>query len=517
MKRRGAILILAGLAAYFTLLALLVAAERGEAQTGIRSFGDAIWYSLVTLTTVGYGDLVPQSPAGRIVGTVFVLTSVGVLAAFFNAAFTFLRSRTVPAIRLSALRRNKCYLFSELNESSETLARDLIRSDPAACAVFCRTSEDRKPAGAPFRPRRTFCFSEDISDILSRTGGQGGKTCFLTGENASDNLAEARKLQKTRAEICCIGTETDELPDVRFFRAASCTARAYWQKWPIRPEERTVLIAGDGELAREFLSEALLINCRVPFQSASYHVFGSWDAYRRLHPELLRAFGRESAGDRLVFHAGAWNESPELPSLADRVIFCGESEEKNREAAESLIRYYPFRGRAFAAAQDAAAPVTAFGKPAEVFTGSSVLRSGLDRRARMLHTLYCRETGGGPRWEELSPFLKASNRASADHLMTKVRLLLPERDVRELTPEILKEAAERWEKAEDREAFRRNEHERWMRFHLMYNWRRGSERSSAERTHPCLAPYEELSPEDREKDDNAWIQIGMLKEEGARE
>lgn len=515
MKKRGPVLILAGLAAYAVLLALLLAAERGEPQAGIRSFSDALWYSLVTLTTVGYGDLVPLSPAGRAVGAVFSVLSVGLLAAVFSAAFSFLRSRVVPILRKSVLRRGRCFFFSDMNEASQALARDLIRSEPGACAVFCRAAEDRKPAGPPFHPRRTFCFAEELADILPETESREGRTCFLIGENEAENRDAARRLPQGSAEICCRGRETEGLPGVRFFDAASCAARAYWRKWPLQPEEETVLIAGDGSLARELVSQAVLVNCRIPFRKTTYHLFGDWEEYRRWHPALVKAL--DGDGDRIVFHGEAWNARPEWPEEADRVIFCGEDSARNAEEANLLVRYFPIRGAVFAAAPAVPPPAVAFGGPEEIFTGENVLRSGLDRRAGMLHDLYCRETGDKRKWDELPPFLKASNRASADHLMTKVRLLLPEKDVRELTPETCREAAEKWKTAPDREPFRHNEHERWMRFFLLYNWRYGPEKNSEKRTHPCLVPYADLPAPEREKDDNAWIQIGMLAGEGAVE
>ena len=39
-------------------------------------FGDGIWWALVTLSTVGYGDMVPQTEAARSMGLVYVTTAV---------------------------------------------------------------------------------------------------------------------------------------------------------------------------------------------------------------------------------------------------------------------------------------------------------------------------------------------------------------------------------------------------------------------------------------------------------
>ncbi|OQY54108.1 MAG: hypothetical protein B6245_21765, partial [Desulfobacteraceae bacterium 4572_88] len=43
------------------------------------SFADALWWSVVTLTTVGYGDISPATTGGRIVGMTVMVTGIGFL------------------------------------------------------------------------------------------------------------------------------------------------------------------------------------------------------------------------------------------------------------------------------------------------------------------------------------------------------------------------------------------------------------------------------------------------------
>lgn len=43
------------------------------------TFGNALWFSLQTVTTVGYGDNTPEKTIGRVVATIIMLTSIGLI------------------------------------------------------------------------------------------------------------------------------------------------------------------------------------------------------------------------------------------------------------------------------------------------------------------------------------------------------------------------------------------------------------------------------------------------------
>lgn len=57
--------------------AILVALEPETVQGG---FWSGIWWAVVTATTVGYGDIAPVSPGGRIVATILMISGVGMFA-----------------------------------------------------------------------------------------------------------------------------------------------------------------------------------------------------------------------------------------------------------------------------------------------------------------------------------------------------------------------------------------------------------------------------------------------------
>lgn len=53
--------------------------ESQSADANIKTIGDAFWYAIVTLTTVGYGDFYPVTLPGKIIGLLVIIGSLGIL------------------------------------------------------------------------------------------------------------------------------------------------------------------------------------------------------------------------------------------------------------------------------------------------------------------------------------------------------------------------------------------------------------------------------------------------------
>jgi len=76
----------------FLLIVLLIVgcflwlAERNknpeQFRSGIRGLFDGLWWSAVTMTTVGYGDKYPRSVAGKVIGTVWMFAAIIVISSF---------------------------------------------------------------------------------------------------------------------------------------------------------------------------------------------------------------------------------------------------------------------------------------------------------------------------------------------------------------------------------------------------------------------------------------------------
>ncbi|TDN88556.1 ion transporter [Microbacterium sp. BK668] len=65
----------------FGSIAILFIEEDADGAN-ITSASDALWYTLVTISTVGYGDQYPVTNAGRLIGTLIIVVGVGIFGTF---------------------------------------------------------------------------------------------------------------------------------------------------------------------------------------------------------------------------------------------------------------------------------------------------------------------------------------------------------------------------------------------------------------------------------------------------
>ncbi len=94
---------------------LVLDAERSADEPNITTFGDAVWWATVTITTVGYGDRFPVTTEGRAVAVLLMLIGVALLGLVTASVATWF-------VRVSAQEREA----QEHDERAQTLTTLLL-------------------------------------------------------------------------------------------------------------------------------------------------------------------------------------------------------------------------------------------------------------------------------------------------------------------------------------------------------------------------------------------------------
>lgn len=125
-----ALLLVSGVALVLVLAAAGV--QRAVEPATFTSYGRAAWWAVVTVGTVGYGDVVPETAAGRTVAALLILFSLALVPILTSIVVTTLvgrRQREQLALARRTVRETG-ELLVELRDRLERIERSLARDEP---------------------------------------------------------------------------------------------------------------------------------------------------------------------------------------------------------------------------------------------------------------------------------------------------------------------------------------------------------------------------------------------------
>ena len=125
---------------------LIFFAENSKQPEDFRSIPDAIWWSLITLTTVGYGDVSPITPVGKIIGAITALLgvcTVALLTGIVGNAFSAQLSRKRSEFRSEVIKALQDGIITDSeHEYLDKLRDEFNMSKQHARSILIETLQD---------------------------------------------------------------------------------------------------------------------------------------------------------------------------------------------------------------------------------------------------------------------------------------------------------------------------------------------------------------------------------------
>jgi voltage-gated potassium channel Kch len=126
---------------------LIVLVEAPADGANIKTGSDAVWWSIVTVATVGYGDRFPVTNPGRLIGTLMIVMGVSlfsVLTSYIATQFMARRKNSGPT-EVELLRRDLVQQMEQLRRQ-ETEENAALRAEVAQLREELAGNAARHPA-----------------------------------------------------------------------------------------------------------------------------------------------------------------------------------------------------------------------------------------------------------------------------------------------------------------------------------------------------------------------------------
>lgn len=195
---RIAVIISCVLAVYALLVWTLVYVEQESSQSNLTNYSNAIWYSLATLTTVGYGDLFPGTLYGRVIGMILMLTSIFIFGLLIGQLTTL----------MATIRENKKLGYSGTNFSGHAViigwnefgwhVVDQLVGVGRKVAIVTNTKDDVELIKEKYGPKNVFVLFSDYNnhELIKKTNIETAAITFINMDDDTEKLVYVLNVKK---------------------------------------------------------------------------------------------------------------------------------------------------------------------------------------------------------------------------------------------------------------------------------------------------------------------------------
>lgn len=192
----------AGFALFILLDFTLLFAERGQLNSNIDTFGDAFWYMLVTITSVGYGDIVPVTMIGKGIGYFFILASLAVLGVLISSISSIIQKMIhEKKLGFRGTDFTKHIVCIGWNDFSRMVVNEVIEASRRV-AIVTNNKDDIDLIYEEYGHEQVFVLFADYHNLatLSKTNPNESSEVFLSFSNDTESLIYVINFKKEYPE-----------------------------------------------------------------------------------------------------------------------------------------------------------------------------------------------------------------------------------------------------------------------------------------------------------------------------
>lgn len=200
---------------YMVILYSIVEVEKANPDGNIKSIFDGLWYSIVTLTTVGYGDFYPVTVTGKILGLVVIFSSLGVLGFLIGVITNIIQSRMEKRKRgLLGTHFVNHFVIVGWDNFAKSVTEQIINAN-GRIAIVTDSLNDLEIIRELYSDDIVFTLLSDYDnmDILSKINIEHSNSVFINFKDDSKSLIYSINLKKHYSVDTVVALNTSELKD----------------------------------------------------------------------------------------------------------------------------------------------------------------------------------------------------------------------------------------------------------------------------------------------------------------
>lgn len=188
---------------YASLVALLMKLEAQAPDPKIKTLQDAMWYVMETLTTVGYGDTLPVTYWGRMVGFVFLFSSLVFYGFVIGRISTFMSTlKEQRAMGLNGTRFESHVVMIGWNDFGQSVISHLVAAGKQVAVV----TKDRSSIDIIreyYQDDKVFTLYSDYNnfDLLEKANLKEASIIFINLNDDTEKLVYVINLRKHFANL----------------------------------------------------------------------------------------------------------------------------------------------------------------------------------------------------------------------------------------------------------------------------------------------------------------------------